>query len=231
MTDFLKDADFIKLEKEFKFLSRARSKHGELEQLSYIVVDLETTGLDPANDEIIEIGAIKIGNGEVKDIFNKLIKPERQIPAGITELTGISQEMVNDELPIKPVLEKFAAFIDDSILMAHNADFDISFLKNNFKKYLNKDLHNFTVCTLLVARDILPNLENHKLHTIAKYFGVEVANRHRAIGDVEVTYQVWQNLSKKLKDRNIATKQDLESYMGMLDRSGSETASLDRRKF
>ena len=79
MTDILKDDDFIKLEKEFKFLSRARSRHGELEKLSFIIVDLETTGLDPNTDEIIEIGAIRIDNGEIKDIFNKLVRPERHI--------------------------------------------------------------------------------------------------------------------------------------------------------
>jgi len=216
MTDFLKDDEFLKLEKEYKFLSRARSRHGDVKQLSYIVLDLETTGLDPATDEIIEIGAIKSENGELKDIFNKLIKPTRQVSSHITELTGISQEMLNDELPAKPVLEQFAKYIDDMVLIAHNADFDISFLRNAFKKYLNRDLNNLIVCTLLISRDILPNLSNHKLHTIGSYYGLPIENRHRAIGDSELTYQVWLKMSEKLKEKNISTRKDLEDYMARL---------------
>lgn len=225
MTDLLRDEDFIKLEKEFRFLSRARSIHGELENLSYIVVDLETTGLDPNNDEIIEIGAIKIEGKEIKDIFNKLVKPEKAITSTTTELTGITQEMLNNELPIKPVLTQFASFIGGGTLVAHNANFDISFLKNNFKKCLNKELDNSTACTLLIARDILPNLENHKLHTIARYFGIEVANRHRAIGDAEITYQIWLKFMDKLKQKNVQTKKELDNYFATLGTTNSQAVS------
>lgn len=226
MTDLLKDDDFIKLEKEFKFLSRARSSHGELENLPYIVFDLETTGLDPNTDEIIEIGAIKVQGKEIKDIFNKLVKPERQITANITELTGITQEMLNDELPLKPVLSRFMEFIGNSILVAHNADFDLAFLKNAAKKCLNRDITNFTICTVLVSRDILPNLDNHKLHTVAKYFGIEVANRHRAIGDSELAYQIWLHFLGKLKERDIKSRSELESYISSLNKSRSDAVSF-----
>ena len=222
MTDFLKDEEFIKLEKEFKFLSRARSRHGEVENLSYIVLDLETTGLDPSADEIIEIGAIKIENGQIKDIFNKLVKPTRDVSKIITDITGITPEMLNDELPLKPVLTQFAEYMDDMMLVAHNSDFDISFLRNAFKKHLNREINNFVVCTLLISRDILPNLDNHKLHTIGTYFGLPVVNRHRAIGDAELTYLVWQKLAAKLKDRKIETKHDLENYMASLTGTKSD---------
>jgi DNA polymerase-3 subunit alpha (Gram-positive type) len=224
MTDIIKDEEFIRLEKEFKFLSRARTRLGDPENLSYVIVDIETTGLDPAADEIIEIGAIKVEGKEVKDIFNKLIKPERQVPENIVSLTGITQEMLVNELPVKPVLSLFADFIGDSILVAHNAVFDTSFLKIKMKKFLNKEMDNFIICTLLVARDILPNLENHKLHTIARYFNLEVANRHRAIGDAELTYQIWLKFLDKLKQRNISTKKDLETYVSSLNRPKFEEA-------
>jgi DNA polymerase-3 subunit alpha (Gram-positive type) len=222
MTDILRDEDFIKLEKEFKFLSRARAINGELESLSYIIVDLETTGLDPNSEEIIEIGAIKVEGKEVKDIFNKLVKPEKGVSDTITNITGITGEMLEHELPIKPVITQFSSFIGSSILIAHNSDFDVSFLRVNFKKWLNADINNPVVCTLLIARDILPNLDNHKLHTVAKYFGIEVANRHRAIGDAEVTYQIWLKLIDKLKGKNITTKKDLESYMASLKGTSAE---------
>lgn len=189
-----------------------------------MIVDIETTGLDPAADEIIEIGAIKVEGGEVKDIFNKLIKPEKQVPENIVSLTGITQEMLVGELPVKPVLSLFASFIGDSIIVAHNAAFDTTFLKIKMKKYLNKELDNFIVCTLLVARDLLPNLENHKLPTIARYFNLDIANRHRAIGDAELTYQIWLKFLDKLKNKNIATKKDLETYISSLNRPKFEEA-------
>jgi DNA polymerase III subunit alpha, Gram-positive type len=221
MMDFLHDKEFLELEKEYKFLSRARSaietKHGELEKLTYVVFDLETTGLNPVNDEIIEIGGMKIENGEVKDIFNKLVRPEKPLPTHITEITGITQEMVESEPPIKPILEKFIEFIGEAILVAHNADFDTAFLKNNAKKILNKDITNSIVCTLLISRDILPGLSNHKLHTVGEYFHLKVENRHRAIGDVELTYHVWENLMTKLKDKQVLTRKDLEDYMAKLN--------------
>ena len=224
MTDIIKDADFIRMEKEFKFLSRARDRFGDPENLSYVIVDIETTGLDPVNDEIIEIGAIKVAGKEIKDVFNMLSKPEKKLPPNITDLTGITPEMLENEPPIKPVMAKFADFIGNNILIAHNAEFDISFLRNKMKKWLNKDIENFVICTLIISRDILPNLETHKLPTIGRYFGLETANRHRAIGDSTLTYEIWLKFLDKLKGKNIATKTDLENYFTGLTRPKLEKA-------
>jgi len=224
MTDIIKDADFIRLEKEFKFLRRARDRFGDPENLSYVILDIETTGLDPVNDEIIEIGALKVAGKEIKDIFNMLARPEKKLPPDITDLTGITEEMLENELPIKPVITKFSDFIGNNILIAHNADFDISFLRNNMKKWLNKELDNFVVCTLVISRDILPNLENHKLPTIGRYFGLETANRHRAIGDSTLTYEIWLKFLEKLKDKKITTKTELENYFSSLSRPKFEKA-------
>ncbi|MFC1559557.1 PolC-type DNA polymerase III [Candidatus Margulisiibacteriota bacterium] len=217
MIDFLKDEEFIRLEKEYSFLKRARetleSKYGELEKLAYTIVDLETTGLNPEQDEIIEVGALKVQNGEVKGIFNKLVSPSKPISPEITKITGITNEMLEGENHIKPVLEEFMGFIDNSILIAHNAEFDMGFLRNNIKKWLDKDLKNEAMCTLMISRDILPGLSNHKLHTIARYFKLAVENRHRAIGDVEITYQVWLKFIELLKKNNILSKKELEKYI------------------
>jgi DNA polymerase III subunit alpha, Gram-positive type len=223
MMDLFNDKEFIALEKEYKFLSRARetlsTKHGELDKLTYVIFDLETTGLESTREEIIEIGAIKIENREVKDVFNMLVKPEKLLGQHITELTGISQEMLENEPPIKPVLSKFMEFIGDNILVAHNADFDSGFVKTQLKKHFNKDLPNQIVCTLHISRDLLPNLENHKLHTIAKYYDLNIVNRHRAIGDVELTLQIWLRFMDKLKEKNIHGRKELEDYMNKLTQS------------
>jgi DNA polymerase III subunit alpha, Gram-positive type len=216
MMELFNDKEFIALEKEYKFLSRAResvaSKHGGLDKLTYVIFDLETTGLESLRDEIIEIGAIKIENREVKDVFNKLVKPEKLVSSHITELTGISQEMLENEPPIKPVLAQFMEFIGDNILIAHNAEFDSGFIKTQLKKNFNKDLTNTTICTLHISRDVLPNLDNHKLHTIANYYNLNVVNRHRAIGDVELTLQIWLRFLDKLKEKNILDRKGLEEY-------------------
>lgn len=213
----MKDKQFIELEKEYSFLKRARealeSKFGELHKLAYTIVDLETTGLDPENDEIIEVGALQVTNGEIKSVFNKLVCPSKKVSAEITNITGITNEMLEHEPYIKPVLEEFSRFIDESILVAHNAEFDVSFIRNNFRKWLNKELNNQSICTVVMSRELLPGLDNHKLHTVARYFGIEVSNRHRAIGDVEITYQVWFKLIEILKKRNIFNKKDFEKYI------------------
>jgi len=220
--DLLRDEDFIKLEKEYAFLRRARthfeSRCGDLEKLSCVIVDLETTGLAPESNEIIEIGALKVEGKEIKDVFNKLVKPEKQLSSEITDLTGITQEMLASEPPIKSVIPQFKTFLGDSLIVAHNADFDVSFLKNSFKKHLSEDILNTVACTLHISRDLLPNLDNHKLHTVARYYGIPVSNRHRAIGDVEITYQVWLKFIDKLKERNIITRTDLESYLSVLNK-------------
>jgi DNA polymerase III epsilon subunit family exonuclease len=199
-------------------LSHAREhlgkKSGELESGAFAVVDIETTGLDPVSNEIIEIGAIKISGGEVKDIFNKLIRPTAQISPEITNLTGITQDMVADSPPIKDVLPGFLNFIGDCTLIAHNVDFDIPFLKVSIQKWLKASLDNPTICTLLLSRAILPNLGNHKLHTVARYFKIEISGRHRAIGDAEATLQVWKELAKKLKAKNINTRADITKFLG-----------------
>ncbi len=212
----MESEEFKKLEGEYKFLSRAReqlsSTDSELEGGQYIIVDLETTGLNPAQNEIIEIGAIKVERGEAKDIFNKLVKPKAGISPEITRITGITDEMVENAPDIEAVLPEFLRFAGSGTLIAHNADFDIPFL-NEKLKLLNKALNNKAICTLKCARAILPNLENHKLHTVAHYFGISISGRHRAIGDCEATYQVWLKLLAKLRERNINTKADLDKLI------------------
>lgn len=226
MIDLLKDKEFLELEKEYKFLSRARgaieSKHGNLDKLSYTVFDLETTGLDASKEEIIEIGALKVENGEVKSVFNKLVKADRKLSPMIVQLTGITDEMLENEPSIKPVLAEFLTFIGEDVLVAHNAEFDLSFIREYAKKLFAKDIPNLAACTLLISRDLLPNLENHKLHTVANYYHLNIVNRHRAIGDVELTYQIWLKFIEKLKEKNVLTRKDLEDYLLKLNGPGCE---------
>lgn len=160
----------------------------------YVLVDIETTGLSPVNDEIIEIGALKVRNNVIVDTFSTLIKPSCIIPYYITNITGITNEMVEYSPDIKEVLLKFNDFVGDYTLIAHNARFDISFLRNNFLKHLDIGLNNNYIDTLVLSRRYLPNLNSHKLQTLADYFNISYNGAHRGLRDCEITKMVYDNL-------------------------------------
>lgn len=170
---------------------------------SYVVVDIETTGLQPGDDEIIEIGAIKVdAYGEVTT-FDKLIKAAFPIPPFITQLTGIHDGMLMDEgEEIEEVLYAFDAFIGDAILIGHNVTFDIHFINHNYHKYLQKDLSNDYIDTLRLARRYLPFLPNHKLATLANHIQVDTSGHHRALADVKMTLEVYSYLQQRFDTRS-----------------------------
>jgi DNA polymerase-3 subunit alpha (Gram-positive type) len=214
IADLLKDKQFQELEKDYKFLSRARGE--TLETLEYVILDIETTGLEPSQHELTEIGALKIKGQELKEVFSSLIRPKNPIPPEITRLTGIDDEMVKDSPNAREVLSKFSDFIDHAILIAHNADFDIPFIKLHLKQSTDKDLNNDVVCTVKIARFLLPDLANHKLHTVASRFGFKVENRHRAMGDAELTYQIWTKFIPLLQEKGIIGKRELDVLLSRL---------------
>jgi len=156
---------------------------------------------------------MKIVSGEIKDIFNKLIKPSGTVSPEISGITGITPEMLEGCAGINDVLGEFISFIGRETLIAHNTEFDLTFIKDKASKFLGKTVDNPSVCTLELSRALLPNLENHKLHTIASYFKVPISARHRAIGDVEATYQIWLKMVDKLKGKNIHTIDELRSFL------------------
>jgi len=184
--------------------------------MPYIILDIETTGLYPEQSEIIEIGALKIEKKDIKDIFNPLIKPKSPIPKNIEDLTNISDNMLKNHPDAERVLPDFITFISETTLIAHNAEFDMGFLKYHILKVLGKELSNPNICTLKLAKALLPGLNNHKLHTIANYYKIPIPNRHRALGDAEITYQVWLKLLDELKKKEIITKDRLFSLLNSL---------------
>jgi len=210
IADLLGDKQFQELEKEYKFLARARGD--TIDKLECVIFDIETTGLEPTIHEITEIGAMKIKGAELQDIFSSLIKPKTAISAEITRLTGIDDELVKDAPPIEKVLPKFIEFVEDKPLIAHNAAFDVPFVKTMLKRINQPELTNSSLCTVKLSRKLLPQLPNHKLHTVAGHFGFKVQNRHRAIGDVELTFQVWTKFLPLLQEKNIHSKRELDVF-------------------
>ena len=182
-----------------------------------IVFDIETTGLSRDLDRITEIGAVKLNNMEVVDRFQTFVNPERPIPANITELTGITDEMVEDAPSEKEALEKFIAFAGKGVLVAHNADFDTSFIKIACARQgLTYDIRYAD--TLKLARAALPHLKNFKLDTVAKEFKLGDFNHHRAIDDAEMLSKIFISLvNVSCKGHPLEKFGDFNSILGNVD--------------
>ena len=158
---------------------------------SFIAVDTETTGLDFELCNIIEIGAVKVDNGEIIDSFKTLIKVDEKLPPFIVHLTGITDEMLADAPSLNEVMTDFDAFVGDSILLAHNAAFDMNFLYTAYERALGKPLRNDYVDTLRVARRALPQLQHRTLPDLCEVFEVVNEGEHRAYGDALATMQCY----------------------------------------
>ncbi len=178
-----------------------------------VVFDIETTGFSCVKNKIIEIGAVKVKNGEVIDRFSTFVNPNEPIPYRITQLTSITDEMVMDARPIEEVLPEFIQFIGDAYLVAHNASFDTSFIAENCHRQ-GIDYDYTHVDTVELARVLLPHLPNYKLHTVAKDLNVSLEHHHRAVDDAECTAWIYLELEKKCAERNIYSVEDLDSMEG-----------------
>ncbi len=166
----------------------------ELTKKQYVIFDLETTGLDFMNNGITEIGAVKLVDGKVVEQFTTLVKPDYRISQENFEITGISEEMVKDAPKISAVIPDFMKFIEGSILVAHNADFDMKFLKR-FAGAEDYEVKNQVIDSVEVARSTLAQLRRHDLHTLAEHFGV-VFHHHRALSDAYATAEIFIELMK-----------------------------------
>ena len=160
----------------------------------YVLVDIETTGLSPLIDDIIEIGAIKVKDNKMVEEYNQLININKNLSPFITNLTGITDEMLKTGKFPEIVLEEFINFVGDSVIIGHNVNFDLSFLCDKCKKYLNYNLNNDYIDTLYLARRLVPNSVNHKLGTLAKLFNISYEGAHRGLKDVEITFEVYNKL-------------------------------------
>ena len=169
-----------------------------------MVFDLETTGFSPDKNKIIEIGAVKVVHGEITERFSTFVNPEVPIPYRIEELTSIRDDMVIDAPKIETILPQFMEFCGDAIMVAHNADFDMSFIiKNCERQGIEKE---FTIIdTVALARILLPQLNRFKLDTVAKALGVSLENHHRAVDDAGCTAETFVRFVKMLHDRGMET--------------------------
>lgn len=177
----------------------------------YCVIDIETTGLCPGWDEIIEIGAVKYSNGEIIDQFQTLVQPPingdayineesgktEWVDAYITKLTGISNEMLADAPCTEDVIKEFADFLGDDIIVGYNVSFDVNFLYDSFVKYSNRPLSNDYIDVMRMARKLYRDMEHHRLKDMIRYFGLEQGRAHRAVNDCEATESCYRKISEE----------------------------------
>ena len=168
---------------------------------NYIVLDTETTGLDFYYDDMIEISLLKIRDGKIQDKFQSLINPNCSIPSFITELTGITNEMLKDAPNMKDIEDNILNFISGEVIVGHNICFDMNFLANN----LSCDLSNNYVDTMQFCRKLYPELKHHRLVDMTEHLNL-YKNTHRAMDDCISTYELYETIKNKMESEHIGVK-------------------------
>lgn len=190
-----------------------------------IVLDFETTGLSPdCGDRAIEIGAVKLVNGEAVERFQQLMYPGRRISRFIEDYTGISNSMLKKAAPCEEVMPAFAEFIEGFNLVAHNASFDSRFLEAELSRARCKRRENFA-CSMLIARRLYPEAPNHKLGTLVRYKSLpNDGTFHRALADAEMTAHLWLTMMQDIKDQHSFATIPFD-VMQKLARTSKQTAT------
>ena len=183
--------------------------------MTYVVVDIETTGLSKNYHKITEIAAVLMDDGEIKKEFQTLVNPEVRIPSFITRLTGINDEMVKDAPKIDEALPKFLNILKENILVAHNATFDYGFLNQNSLKFCNGEILNQKICTRKLASRLVPDLTSKRLSSLCNHFLISNVQAHRAMADAKATAEVFSNFISMLRDIGINEPEEIVKYQNI----------------
>ncbi|MGZ4159263.1 MAG: PolC-type DNA polymerase III [Neobacillus sp.] len=188
--------------------------HRLLAEDTFVVFDVETTGLSAVYDTIIELAAVKVREGEIIDRFESFANPHHRLSATTINLTGITDEMVETALEVEDVLRKFSDWVADAVLVAHNASFDMGFLNVGYKNIGFDKAKNPVIDTLELGRFLYPELKNHRLNTLAKKFDIELTQHHRAIYDAEATGYLLMKMLKDALEKGIEYHDQFNDNMG-----------------
>ncbi|SDB89012.1 DNA polymerase III catalytic subunit, PolC type [Pelagirhabdus alkalitolerans] len=186
----------------------------QLEDASYVVFDVETTGLSAVYDTIIELAAVRVKDGEIIERFERFSNPHAPLSQTIIDLTGITDDMLKDAPEVSEVLTEFKEWIQDDILVAHNASFDMGFINQGFEQHGIEKASNPVIDTLELGRFILPQLKSHRLNVLCKHYNIELTQHHRAIYDTEATAYLMTKLIKESKEKGIENHNQFNQHMG-----------------
>jgi len=194
--------------------SPSRFANEPLQKLSYVVVDTETTGgRHGSGDRITEIAAVVIRDGEIVELFETLVNPERPIPYFVSQLTNITWDMVKDKPTFDRVAPEVMRVLEGNVFVAHNMMFDWRFVTSELSRSTGRKLQGRRLCTVKMARKVLPQLSRRSLDHVARYYGVEIHGRHRAGGDALATAKCMLRMLSDLGDRGCTTWGDLETLL------------------
>jgi DNA polymerase-3 subunit epsilon len=192
----------------------ARGGDEPLRDLSYVVVDTETTGgRSWLNDRITEIAAVVVRGGEIVEVYETLVNPRRSIPPFISALTNITWDMVKDAPVFEQVAPEVMRVLEGNVFAAHNATFDWRFLTSELTRATGRQLRGRRLCTVKLARKVLPQLPRRSLDHVARYYGVTIRNRHRAGGDAIATAHCLIRMVSDLADRGCLTWNELQTLL------------------
>lgn len=190
------------------------SEEEELAGLDYTVVDVETTGSSPSRgDRITEVAAVQVSGGEIVDEFSSLVNPGRPIPPWISDLTGITEEMVSDAPPFEEVAELLRAHLEGRVFVAHNVPFDWRFVADEMRRAASLAPEGPRLCTLRLSRRALPQLPAKGLDAVARYYGIEIEGRHRAAGDALATASLLLRLLEEADRRGVTRWNEMNAWL------------------
>ncbi|HEX7070153.1 MAG TPA: exonuclease domain-containing protein, partial [Rhodothermales bacterium] len=198
-----------------------------IEDASFVVTDTETTGMRAGEDRLIEIAAVRVSGGFVKERFQQLINPTCPIPGYITRLTGISTGMVADQPEAQEVLPRFLSFLDGGVFVAHNLGFDLRFINAGLRDCEQPELSSHTLCTLRLARRLLPGLRSKSLASVCEFFRIRNRSAHRALADAEATAEVLIRFLEILeREHRIDSLEELVAFQRRPYRSATRSKHL-----
>ncbi len=187
-----------------------------ISQTPFIIVDLETTGLEPNLDSIVEIGAVKVVNGEIVEEMSTLVHPGIFVPQETTDITGITTEMLIGQPKFEEVIQGYLDFLgSDGVFVAHNAEFDFGFFNSHLRRMNKPELQNPYVCTFKLAKAVHPNLARYGLGALVEVFGIELPQAHRAIHDARATAHLFTKFLKVLQDGGLKHYKDIPGAMNI----------------
>ena len=175
----------------------------------YVVVDIETTGLSPQDNEIIEIGAVKVSGGKVRGKYHSLVKPQRNIPNMIQKLTGITQDMVLKAPPFEEIADKFKKFVGNNIFVAHNAGFDFKTINTSLRRAGRAELDAKVIDTQELVIIVYPTLSSHRLSVLAQKLGIDIEDKHRALVDAGVTAKIFLMVLEEIKKMKVVVLREI----------------------
>lgn len=194
----------LRLDADFVELVETDESEIRLSDVDFVVFDLETTGAKAPPCRVTEIGAYRVSGGNITGEYHSLVNPEVPIPEFITGLTGISDDMVREAPKFRDLAPALLDFIGDSVLVAHNAAFDMRFLNHEIALVHGKyKVANPHLCTVRLSRKLIPGIENHKLNTVANFYSIDLTNHHRASDDARATAKIFIKLLELLREKGV----------------------------